>query len=70
MINYDYSSLVNRSNNLKKLKAGTSNYLEVASIADDYESLVQELLVIVERQQIDISQLERINAGKRRRYYD
>jgi hypothetical protein len=70
MINYDYSSLVNRANDLKKLKAGTSNYFEVSSIADDYETLVQELLLIVERQQIDISQLERLSAGKKKKYYD
>lgn len=64
----NYQALKNKAVNLKHCKAETSDYFTLTSIADDYEELVNELLTLVEKQQIDITQLERLNSGKSKRY--
>lgn len=66
----NYQALKNKATNLKICKAETSDYFTLSSIADDYEELTNELLKLVERQQIEITRLERLNSGKQRRNYD
>lgn len=64
----NYQALKNKAANLKHCKAETSNYLTLSSIADDYEELVNDLLTLVEKQLVDITQLERLASGKSKRY--
>lgn len=64
----NYQALKDKAANLKYCKAETSNYFTLSSVADDYEKLVNDLLTLVEKQQIDIIQLERLNSGKSKRY--
>lgn len=64
-----YQVYKNRATNLKVHKVTANNIFSLSSLTNDYEQLTDEMLETIEKYELLVTQLERLNSGKKK-YYD